>query len=209
MSKFRHVGGIAVVRKLEIALLGVALAVVAACSAAGEASLQGFFTRLTLSLTVGDSVTEVYAQPGETADLSAVTAGEGLRVAYWLDSDGGTADLSQPVEADAEYTAVLAPELNGQLEPWLELAEHGLAHPGEHVTGEEIAAAVDSMFGGAVRTDVIARLDTVSEVALALVLDGLFPPEALSGLTENEPLSRIEAAGIIYPLYMDTLYGDA
>lgn len=78
MSKFRHVGGIAVVRKLEIALLGVALVVVAACSAAGEASLQGFFTRLTLSLTVGDSVTEVYAQPGETADLSAVTAGEGL-----------------------------------------------------------------------------------------------------------------------------------
>ena len=209
MSKFRHVGGIAVVRKLEIALLGVALAVVAACSAAGEASLQGFFTRLTLTLTVGDSVTEVYAQPGETADLSAVTAGEGLRVAYWLDSDGGAADLSQPVEADAEYTAVLAPELNGQLEPWLELDEHGLAHPGEHVTGEEIAAAVDSMFGGAVRTDVIARLDTVSEVELALVLDGLFPPEALSGLTENDPLSRIEAAGIIYPLYMDTLYGDA
>ena len=30
-------GGIAVVRKLEIALLGVAFAVVAACSAAGEA----------------------------------------------------------------------------------------------------------------------------------------------------------------------------
>ena len=85
MSKFRHVGGIAVVRKLEIALLGVALAVVAACSAAGEASLQGFFTRLTLTLTVGDSVTEVYAQPGETADLSAVTGVNAIQ----LDRDFG------------------------------------------------------------------------------------------------------------------------
>ncbi len=196
-------------KKKNILLLTIAFVLVIACSALGEAAGQGLFTRLTLTLTVGDTVTEVYVQPGETADLSAIDAGEGMRLVCWLDENGESADLTAPVTESVSYTALVAPALAGEFEPWLELDEYGLAHPDAAVSGEEIAAGVDAMFDGAVDTGALAWLETVSESELASALDGLFAPELLASLDGDEALTRIEAANIIYPLYMTSLYGAA
>ena len=197
-------------KKSELVLLGVALAAVVSCSAVGEASLRGLFTRLTLELTVGDTVTEVYVQPGEIADLSAAAGlGEGERVVCWFDGSGSVADLSLPVEESAGYTALVGPEPAASLSPWLELDEYGLAHPDAPVTGEEAARGVEAMFAGSVDVTELAATDEVSETALAEALEGLLSPVALEALDGRSALTRLEAADIIYTLYMTELCGGA
>ena len=180
----------------------------AAVSALCVAASMGEFTRCTLTFTVGDTVSELRMRPGGTPDMEDLAAPEGERIVLWL-SDGEQAYPEQPAVGDEEYVALLSPAFAEEYSGWLELDEYGLAHPDAGLTGDEAARGVAAMFSGEVDTDALEGLDTVSEAVLGAALEGLFAPEALAGLDSAEPLTRMEAAGILYPLYMTSLYGDA
>ncbi len=195
-------------KRTKIELVAVA-AVTAIVMALGICGYGNVFTRRTLTLDVNGETQRLYVLPGETADLSGVSAGEGMRIVCWLDESGGEADLTQPVEGSASYTALVAPALAESMEPWLEPDEYGLAHPDSPVTGAELAAGAAAMFAGGTDFPELAALETVSASELASALDGLLAPALLASVEGDAPLTRIEAADIIYPLYMTSLYGEA
>ena len=195
-------------KELKRALILTAALVLAAVAAflAAVAS-TGAFTRIGLDFTAGDAETRLYVQPGETPDMEDIAVPAGARVLYWLDGDGEECDPFVPTETENGFEAVLAPALAAEPEPWLELDEHGLAHPDAYVTGEELASGVAAMFSREVDVSALAELETVSGSELASALEGFFEPGALSELDGAEPLTRLEAASIIYPLYMNARYG--
>ena len=196
-------------KELKRALVLTGAIVLAALSAFTAAVAQtGFFTRLELSFTAGGMVTELYVQPGETPDVSGVVLPEGSRVLCWLDAGGGEAEPAVPAEADAEYEAMLGPALAGSMEPWLERDGAGFALPDAYVTGAELAGGLRSMFAAEVYTGALAGYETVSELDIAAAIEGLFAPDELPGLCGTQPLTRIEAADILYTLYMDARCGE-
>lgn len=161
----------------------------------------GAFSGVTLTFNVNGEVTELDTKSGEVVDVSALeSAGPGERFVCWLDSDGGAADLTLPVERDASYTALIAPALAEQLEPWLEYDELGRLLPDEPVTGEELSDGVEALFAGAYTADGLDTLDDVAEAELAEALEGMFSPDTLASLDGTEPLTRAEAAEIIVSL---------
>ena len=193
-------------KKKSILLLCAILAVVLACGAWGD----GLFTRVTVTLTVGDETHNLHAQPGDVlnADELASFAMDGERIVAWISPSGQTADLSEPVEYNASYTALVAPALAEEMEPWLSPDENGLVHPDALVSGEEVADGISALFAD-YEPDGMDELETVSESELFEVLYGLFAPELLESLSGTEPMTRIECAQVLYPLYMNSLYGDS
>ena len=161
------------VKKKSILLLCAILAVVLACGAWGD----GLFTRVTVTLTVGDETHTLHAQPGDVlnADELASFAMDGERIVAWISPSGQTADLSEPVEYNASYTALVAPALAEEMAPWLSLDENGLSHPDAPVSGEELAGGIAAMFAD-YEPEGLDELETVSESELFEALYGLFAP---------------------------------
>ena len=190
-------------------ILTAALVAAAVCSFVAAVAQTGAFTRLTLSFSAGGTETTLFVQPGGTPDLADVAIPAGSRLLGWLDAAGEEADPAVPAEADAAYTALLGPRLAAEMEPWLALDGHGLAHPDALVTGAQIADGVRAMFESEVDTEELEGLDYVSASELAAALDGLFAAGELEGIIGGAPLTRIEAASILYPLYMTARYGEA
>lgn len=179
------------VKKKSILLLCAILAVVLVCGAWGD----GLFTRVTVTLSVGDETRALHAQPGDVLNVDelASLAMEGERIVAWLSPSGQTADLSEPVEYNASYTALVAPALAEEMEPWLSPDENGLVHPNALVSGEEVADGISALFAD-YEPDGMDELETVSESELFEVLYGLFAPELLESLSGTEPMTRIECA---------------
>lgn len=198
-------------KRKTILLLTIAFAIVIACSAFGEAVRQGLFTRVTLTFSVDGEEYERYAQPGDvlSADDLADYAPDDCRVLYWFDSEGYVAAREFEVGSDGSYTALLVDAEDVGMQPWLTLDGDGLAHPDEPISGEDMAAGVAELFGAQLEFDELAELDTVNAQQLGDVLGEYFRADSLPELDGDEPLTRIEAAEIIYPLYMTSLYGDA
>ena len=197
-------------RELKRALI-LAAAIIFAAFAAFAAALAetGLFTRLEVGFTAGETESLVYVQPGEAAPFDSAELPAGTRLLCWLGPDGAEADTEAALYEDASFTALLGPALAPAMEPWLERDEHGFALPDEPVTGAEAARGAAAMFAPEVDITALERLDTVSEAQLASALEGFFTPGALDYLDGAEPMTRLEAAGALYTLYMDSLYGGA
>ena len=197
-------------RELKRALI-LAAAIIFAAFAAFAAALAetGLFTRLEVGFTAGETESLVYVQPGEAAPFDSAELPAGTRLLCWLEPDGSEADTEAALYEDASFTALLGPAFAQAMEPWLERDENGFALPDEPVTGAEAARGAAAMFASEVDITALERLDTVSEAQLASALEGFFAPGALDYLDGAEPMTRLEAAGALYTLYMDSLYGEA
>lgn len=190
-------------------ILALALILAAGLAFAAAVAQTGAFTRLSLSFSAGGETTGLYVQPGETPDMDAVALPEGARVLCWLDEEGNVAEPSAPAERDAAYTALLGPELAESMTPWLERDENGFALPDEYISGGELAAGVRAMFASEPEVSALEAMETVSASELGRALEGLLAPSELPALEGEEPLTRLEAAELVYSLYMSALYGEA
>ena len=191
--------------KIKKAAAGfLALAACLALSACGEVTY-------TFTFSSGGEAALIETTEGETPDPAlAPSAPEGERIVCYLDASGAEADpFAAPAEEDAEYAVLTGPALAAEPGPWLEPDEYGLAHPDAPLTGAEAAAGVSAMFaagfGGAER---LAGLETVTADDLAAALEGCFAPSELAGIAGAEPLTRLEAASLLVPLYLDARCGE-
>lgn len=191
--------------KIKKAAAGfLALAACLALSACGEVTY-------TFTFSSGGEAALIETAEGETPDPAlAPSAPEGERIVCYLDASGAEADpFAAPAEEDAEYAVLTGPALAAEPGPWLEPDEYGLAHPDAPLTGAEAAAGVSAMFaagfGGAER---LAGLETVTADDLAAALEGCFAPSELAGIAGAEPLTRLEAASLLVPLYLDARCGE-
>ncbi len=182
-------------------LFWVLLALAFFCLSLAVAARFAAPASVTLSFTVEGNVTQLELAPGETPDVSALeTAGEGLRFVCWLDALGGEAEPEQPAEHDAAYTALIAPELTQDMQPWLSHDSLGRLYPDELISGAELAAGVSALFDGAYEAPGLAALSTAGERDLAAALRGAFSESELAGLDGTEPMTRLEAAAAIVRL---------
>lgn len=174
----------------------------AAVSALCVFAAMGVFTRHTLTLTVNGTVSEYKYLPGETPDVSGLeTAGPGERFICWLDGGGNESDPEVPMIADAAYTALIAPALAGEdMEPWLECDANGFAMPGALITGDEAAAGAEAIFASDFDASPLSALETVTLDDFAAALDGAFAPGELEALSDDSPLTRVEAAQLVCSL---------
>ena len=79
----------------------------------------------------------------------------------------------------------------------------------EGLTGAEAAAGVSAMFAaGFDGAERLAGLETVTADGLAAALEGCFAPSELAGIAGAEPLTRLEAASLLVPLYLDARCGE-
>ena len=191
--------------KIKKAAAGfLALAACLALSACGEVTY-------TFTFSSGGEAALIETTEGETPDPAlAPSAPEGERIVCYLDASGAEADpFAAPAEEDAEYAVLTGPALAAEPGPWLEPDEYGLAHPDAPLTGAEAAAGVSAMFaagfGGAER---LAGLETVTADDLAAALEGCFAPSELAGIAGAAPLTRLEAASLLVPLYLDARCGE-
>ena len=130
-------------QKKGTVLRGIVLVLVLCCLALTIGARLGLFSGAVLTITANGEVTELDVQRGQVADVSQFEAAPaGYRFICWLDADGNEADLSQPVEGDASYTALIAPALTASMTPWLEYDELGRLLPNQPVSGAELAAGV-------------------------------------------------------------------
>lgn len=188
-------------QKKGTVLRGIVLVLVLCCLALTIGARLGLFSGAVLTITANGEVTELDVQRGQVADVSQFEAAPaGYRFICWLDADGNEADLTQPVEGDASYTALIAPALTVSMTPWLEYDELGRLLPNQPVSGAELAAGVSALFEGAVEADSLASLGEVTETDLAAALEGLFSPGTLAALDGTEPLTRAAAAELILSL---------
>ena len=191
--------------KIKKAAAGfLALAACLALSACGEVTY-------TFTFSSGGEAALIETTEGETPDPAlAPSAPEGERIVCYLDASGAEADpFAAPAEEDAEFAVLTGPALAAEPGPWLEPDEYGLAHPDAPLTGAEAAAGVSAMFaagfGGAER---LAGLETVTADDLAAALEGCFAPSELAGIAGAEPLTLLEAASLLVPLYLDARCGE-
>lgn len=188
-------------QKKGTVLRGIVLVLVLCCLALTIGARLGLFSGAVLTITSNGEVTELDVQRGQVADVSQFEAAPaGYRFVCWLDADGNEADLTQPVEGDASYTALIAPALTASMTPWLEYDELGRLLPNQPVSGAELAAGVSALFEGAAEADSLASLGEVTETDLAAALEGLFSPGTLAALDGTEPLTRAAAAELILSL---------
>ena len=188
-------------QKKGTVLRGIVLVLVLCCLALTIGARLGLFSGAVLTITANGEVTELDVQRGQVADVSQFEAAPaGYRFVCWLDANGNEADLTQPVEGDASYTALIAPALAASMTPWLEYDELGRLLPNQPVSGAELAAGVSALFEGAVEADSLASLGEVTETDLAAALEGLFSPGTLAALDGTEPLTRAAAAELILSL---------
>ena len=188
-------------QKKGTVLRGIVLVLVLCCLALTIGARLGLFSGAVLTITANGEVTELDVQRGQVADVSQFEAAPaGYRFVCWLDANGNEADLTQPVEGDASYTALIAPALTASMTPWLEYDELGRLLPNQPVSGAELAAGVSALFEGAVDADSLASLGEVTETDLAAALEGLFSPGTLAALDGTEPLTRAAAAELILSL---------
>ena len=170
-------------QKKGTVLRGIVLVLVLCCLALTIGARLGLFSGAVLTITANGEVTELDVQRGQVADVSQFEAAPaGYRFVCWLDANGSEADLTQPVEGDASYTALIAPALTASMTPWLEYDELGRLLPNQPVSGAELAAGVSALFEGAVEADSLASLGEVTETDLAAALEGLFSPGTLAAL---------------------------
>ena len=188
-------------QKKGTVLRGIVLVLVLCCLALTIGARLGLFSGAVLTITANGEVTELDVQRGQVADVSQFEAAPaGYRFVCWLDANGSEADLTQPVEGDASYTALIAPALTVSMTPWLEYDELGRLLPNQPVSGAELAAGVSALFEGAVEADSLVSLGEVTETDLAAALEGLFSPGTLAALDGTEPLTRAAAAELILSL---------
>ncbi len=176
------------------------------------AALSMWSPAYTLTFTVGGSATALDVLPGTAASSDGLAAPEGERIIGWVDQDGESAEPFVPAEGSASYTALLAPALAEEYAPWLERDEYGLAHPDAALSGEEAALGARALFTQGARLDTLEELEgreSVTAAELAAALEPYFAPGSLPERGGAGPLSRIEAAEMLYTLYMSSLYGDA
>ena len=188
-------------------ILTVALILAAISAFIAAVASTGAFTRLSLTLAVESTETLIYLQPGEAPDMGAIAVPVGTRILCWTDESGNEADPSAPVREDSAYKAVLGPAFSETYEPWLETDGNGLANPDLPITGDELAAGIEAMFAAPVDVSAISGAATVTADELASVLEGLFTYEELEEIGGGGALTRIEAAQVLYPLYMNAVYG--
>ena len=94
-------------QKKGTVLRGIVLVLVLCCLALTIGARLGLFSGAVLTITANGEVTELDVQRGQVADVSQFEAAPaGYRFICWLDADGNEADLTQPVEGDASYTAL-------------------------------------------------------------------------------------------------------
>lgn len=191
--------------KIKKAAAGfLALAACLALSACGEVTY-------TFTLSSGGEAALIETAEGETpAPALAPSAPEGERIVCYLDASGAEADpFAAPAEEDAEYAVLTGPALAAEPGPWLEPDEYGLAHPDAPLTGAEAAAGVSAMFAaGFDGAERLAGLEAVTADGLAAALEGCFAPSELAGIAGAEPLTRLEAASLLVPLYLDARCGE-
>lgn len=191
--------------KIKKAAAGfLALAACLALSACGEVTY-------TFTLSSGGEAALIETAEGETPDPAlAPSAPEGERIVCYLDASGAEADpFAAPAEEDAEYAVLTGPALAAEPGPWLEPDEYGLAHPDAPLTGAEAAAGVSAMFAaGFDGAERLAGLETVTADDLAAALEGCFAPSELAGIAGAEPLTLLEAASLLVPLYLDARCGE-
>lgn len=188
-------------KKGKKGLLAALLTAALLCCAAALAA-QGLFTRCTLRFVCGGTETELRLRPGEyPSEADCPSPGEGLRLVCWLDSSGAEAGpFSRPADGDAEYTALLAPELAEDIRPWLEPDALGLIHPDRPVTAGEFAAGVSALFADGYRADTLSGSGPVSMSDAGAALEGLFAPSRTQSLSGVEELTRLEAAELLLSL---------
>lgn len=119
----------------------------------------------------------------------------------WVDKKGNAVDPSaQAVHADANYTAVLFPDLSAH-EPYLFTDKNRFLYPDTQLTNDELSVAINILAvpgAEAYLPQLPEGADAVTPEALEDLLRQLFPEEAVTdAMAETETVTRAAFAGIM------------